>query len=65
MDKFNEGDRVKIIGKAVGTMWEYGYIDNINEKEQTAIINYGSKDWPAYGLAIPEPLKNLKIVKEV
>ena len=54
------GDAVRILGNAKGTCWEYGYIADITNGE--ALINYGDRDFPIYGMGIRKPLSKLEKV---
>jgi hypothetical protein len=61
---FKVGDHVKVIGNAVGTVWESGCIEKI--EGDMAYIVYGVKrleDWPKLrGLGYPVPLSVLKVI---
>jgi len=54
------GTKVRILGNAKDTCWEYGYIADITNGE--ALINYGDRDSPIYGMGIRKPLSQLEKV---
>ena len=56
------GDKVKIVGNAQDTCWEFGYVENIINNE--ALINYGDRDFPLYGMGIRKPVSHLKKVNQ-
>lgn len=55
------GDYVRVKTNAKGTTWEYGYVVRIEDGK--ALINYGNKDFPIYGLGIMERLEDLELVR--
>jgi len=59
--ELTKGTKVHILD-ADSTYWEYGYIVAINAKD--ALINYGSKTYPNYGMGGRVPLHSLKIVED-
>jgi hypothetical protein len=61
-DTFEVGDKVEILGNARGTCWELGHIANIDGNGE-ALINYGDRDFPIYGMGIRKPLSSLRKVK--
>ena len=56
-----EGTHVRILGNAVGTCWETGYVADLNP-ENEALINFGSKENPIYGMGIRRQLSELEAV---
>jgi len=54
------GTKVRILGNARGTCWEFGYITDIVNGE--ALINYGDRDFSIYGMGIKKPLTKLEKV---
>lgn len=56
-----EGSHVKILGNAKGTCWETGYVADINP-ENEALINFGTKDFPVYGMGIRRQLSELEVI---
>jgi len=58
--KFKIGDKVRILGNAKDTCWEYGFIADIKNNE--ALINYGDRDFPIYGMGIRKQLFKLEKV---
>jgi len=54
------GTKVRIFGNAQDTCWEFGYIVDITNGE--ALINYGDRDFPIYGMGIRKPLSKLEKV---
>lgn len=58
--EIERGSYVRIIGNAKNTCWETGYVMDINEKG--AMINYGSGQFPIYGMGIREPLDQLELI---
>lgn len=59
--EITEGAHVRILGNAKGTCWETGYVADINP-ENEALINFGSKDNPIYGMGIRRQLSELEAV---
>ena len=55
------GDRVRILGNAEGTCWEEGFVKDISA--DGALINYGSRDNPIYGMGIRKSLDELELVE--
>ena len=59
------GDYVSVKGNAQGTVWESGYILDINEKG--ALIGYGSKgtlrNWLLIGMGMREKLSSLSLME--
>ena len=55
-----EGSQVRILGNAVGTCWEIGRVVDINA--EGALINFGSKEYPIYGMGIRKPLFSLEAI---
>jgi len=59
------GDKVRILGNAKDTCWEYGYIVDIYDQIDEALINYGDAITYIYGMGIRKPLSQLeKIAKQ-
>lgn len=59
MNNIKEGDYVKIIGNAPGTVWETGYIANINDDGY--LIKYGRPGMGGlYGLGINKQAEDLE-----
>ena len=58
--EIKEGSHVRILGNAVGTCWETGYVTDINA--EGALINFGSRDSPIYGMGIRKPLFSLEVI---
>ena len=56
------GDKIRILGNAKGICWEYGFIADIKDNE--ALINYGDRDFPIYGMGIRKPLSKLEKVNK-
>ena len=60
------GDYVSVKGNSQGTVWESGYILDINEKG--ALIGYGSKgtprNWLLIGMGMRENLSSLSLMKK-
>lgn len=60
--QFKVGDYVEVIPNAKGTVWESGFIMDVDERG--AIIGYGSRDCPKsllmYGMATRVPLYDLR-----
>ena len=52
------GDKVEVLGNAQGTCWELGYIADIDGNNE-ALINFGDRDFPIYGLGIRKPFSRL------
>lgn len=52
------GDKVEVLGNAQGTVWELGYIADIDGNNE-ALINFGDRDYPIYGMGIRKPLSRL------
>ena len=59
--EIREGTQVKILGNASGTCWETGYVADINPEDE-ALINFGSKDTPIYGMGIRRQLSELEVI---
>ena len=56
-----EGSHVRILGSAVGTCWETGYVADLNP-ENEALINFGTKENPIYGMGIRRQISELEAV---
>ena len=54
------GDRVRILGNAKDTCWEFGYVMDIDG--DGALINFGSRDNPIYGMGIRKRMDELRLV---
>jgi len=54
------GTKVRILGNAKDTCWEYGYIADITNGE--ALINYGDAITYIFGMGIRKPLSQLEKV---
>ena len=46
--KLKIGDKIRVLTNAKGTAWETGFIHEI--KDNKAVINYGLKELPIFGL---------------
>jgi hypothetical protein len=59
-ETIEEGSHVRIFGNAKDTVWETGHVVDIDE--EGALINFGSKQFPIYGMRIRKPLDKLEVV---
>ena len=59
--EIKEGTQVRILGNAKDTCWETGYVVDINP-EDGALINFGSRDNPIYGMGIRRQISELEVI---
>ena len=57
-----KGSHVRILGNAVGTCWETGYVADLNP-ENEALINFGTKENPIYGMGIRRQISELEVLR--
>ena len=58
--EIKEGSQVRVLGNAKGTCWEIGRVVDINA--EGALINFGTIQYPIYGMGIRKPLFSLEVI---